>query len=425
MTPRRVVITGIGLVSTFGGDPEQFFQALARGTNAIRPIDSIEGLGGRAVLGAPATGFNPRDHVDGKSLRLMAPAVAFGVAAAQMAMADAGLAADAIDPVRLGAFVGSRGHSSDRQDLVGAVQRATESGEFHLTTYGAVGLPLVHPMWLLKGLANNVLYFISLKFNAQGMNNNISLSGVGGTMAVGEAFHAVQRGYLDGALAGGYDSSLDIDRAEMFGESHLLSASMDPNAASRPFDARRDGFVPGEGAGFFVLEPLDKARARGANIYGEIKGYGAATAPYSPTHLGPSAKGFAGALAAAIDDAGGRAPEAVFAHGLATRVSDAEETRALKHLFGAKASGIPVPALKSMIGNTFAGSGGLETAAALFALKHQLLPPTINRTTPDPACDLDYVAGVEARPAALDTVAVNNVNLGGAHAALVVGRAEP
>jgi 3-oxoacyl-[acyl-carrier-protein] synthase II len=180
--------------------------------------------------------------------------------------------------------------------------------------------------------------------------------------------------------------------------------------------------VPAEGAGFFVLEPLDAAVKRGARIYGEVKGYGAATAPLSPTHLGPSATGYALALSTAIQDAGGAKPDAVFAHGLATRESDAEETRGLKQVFGAEAHAIPAPALKSIIGNTFAGSGVLEATAALFALRDGLLPPTLNLTTADAACDLDYVSGSEARPARLRAVAVNNVNLGGAHAALVLGR---
>jgi 3-oxoacyl-[acyl-carrier-protein] synthase II len=306
--------------------------------------------------------------------------------------------------------------------LLAAVRRASESGEFRMDVYGSVGLPLVHPMWLLKGLANNVLYFVSLKFNAQGMNNNISMSGVGGTMAIGEAYQAVQRGYLDAAVAGGYDSSLDLDRVEMFRASSLVSTHGDPAGASRPFDARRDGFVPAEGAGFFVLEPLDAAVKRGARIYGEVKGYGAATAPLSKGHLGPSAAGYALALSAAMQDAGGVTPDAVFAHGLATRESDAEETRALKQVFGPKADAIPAPALKSIFGNTFAGSGVLEATAALFALRDGLLPPTLNLTTADPACDLDYVPGSEARPARLRAVALNNVNLGGAHAALVLGR---
>jgi 3-oxoacyl-[acyl-carrier-protein] synthase II len=421
MTLRRVAITGVGIVSPFGSDPAAFWKAIAAGQSGVRLVDTVEGLEG-SVVGAPVTGFNARDHVDGKSLRLMAPAVAFGVAAAQLAMTDSGLPADAVDPTRLGAFVGSRGHSSDRQDLLAAVRRASESGEFRMDVYGSVGLPLVHPMWLLKGLANNVLYFVSLKFNAQGMNNNISMSGVGGTMAIGEAYQAVQRGYLDAAVAGGYDSSLDLDRVEMFRASSLVSTHGDPAGASRPFDARRDGFVPAEGAGFFVLEPLDAAVKRGARIYGEVKGYGAATAPLSKGHLGPSAAGYALALSAAMQDAGGVTPDAVFAHGLATRESDAEETRALKQVFGPKAGAIPAPALKSIFGNTFAGSGVLEATAALFALRDGLLPPTLNLTTADPACDLDYVPGSEARPARLRAVALNNVNLGGAHAALVLGR---
>ena len=194
--------------------------------------------------------------------------------------------------------MGSRGHSSDRQDLLPAVRRASETGAFRLDTFGSAGLPLVHPMWLLKGLANNVLYFLSSKFNAQGMNNNISMGAVAGTMAIGEAFHTIQHGYVDVAFAGGYDSALDPDRIEMFRRSGLMTKSSDPARASRPFDRCRDGFLPAEGASFLVLETVESARRRGARMYGELLGYGSAGPAGCVNGLGPSERGFAGALTA-------------------------------------------------------------------------------------------------------------------------------
>ncbi len=417
---RRVVVTGVGIVSAFGSDPATYWKAIAAGTSGVTRMP-VEGYEHGTVVGAPATEFSPRAHVDAKALRLMAPAVAFGVAGAQMAMADSRFAPESLAPDRFGVFMGSRGHSSDRLDLMAAVQRAAESGEFKLSTFGTAGLPLVHPMWLLKGLANNVLYFVSLKYNAQGMNNNISMGGVGGTMAIGEAFEAVHRGYLDAALAGGYDSGLDLDRVEMFQASTLLTKEQDPARAGRPFDRLRDGFVPGEGAAFLLLEPLDAAIARSAHVYGEVLGYGAATAPHTPSGLGPSEKGFALSMKAALADAGLAAPDAVFTHGLGTQDSDAAETAALKQVLGEKARHVPAPAIKSMMGNTYAASGGLEAIAALFAMDEGRLPPTVHLTDPDPKCDLDYVAGT-GRSAALHTVLLPNANLGGAHAALVLGR---
>jgi 3-oxoacyl-[acyl-carrier-protein] synthase II len=420
---RRIVVTGVGLVSPFGSNIDVFGKALHRGASAVRIVERIEGFRRTHVPGAPVEGFEPRDHVDAKALRLMSPSVAFGVAAAQLAAADAGLAPSEMDPVRLGAFVGSRGHSSDRQDLVPAVERATDAGNFSLAKFGAEGLPLVHPMWLLKGLANNVLYFLSLKFNAQGMNNNISMGGVAATMAIGEAFHTLQRGYLDVALAGGYDSVLDLDRLEMFETSDVISRSTDAERAGRPFDRQRNGFVPSEGSAFLVLETLDSARRRGARVYGEVLGYGA-SGPAASTALGPHACGFAGALAAALADAGGVVPDAVFAHGLATSASDVQETRALKTVFGANAARIPAPAVKSMLGNSFAASGAIEAVAALLSLRDGLVPPTVTLRDPDDECDLDYVAGTAARAMPLSIVALNNANLGGAHAALVLGRPE-
>jgi 3-oxoacyl-[acyl-carrier-protein] synthase II len=416
---RRVVITGVGLVSAFGSDPAAYWQALLSGTSGVirGPVEGVDG----EVIGAPVTGFSPRAHIDAKSLRLMAPAVAFGVAGAQLAMTDSTFALGSLAPDRFGVFMGSRGHSSDRQDLMTAVRRASQDGSFSLAAFGTAGLPLVHPMWLLKGLANNVLYFVSLKYNAQGMNNNISMGGVGATMAIGEAFQAIQRGYLDAAIAGGYDSGLDLDRVEMFRASTLLTAETDPARAGRPFDRRRDGFVSGEGAGFVVMEPLDAAVRRGARLYGEVLGYGSATAPNSPVGLGPSTKGFSLSSSAALADAGGVRPDAVFTHGLATVESDAAETAALKQVLGDRACATPAPAIKSMLGNTFAASGGLEVIAALFALDTGRLPPTVHLSEPDPACDLDYVAGT-SRAASLTTVLLPNANLGGAHAALVLGK---
>jgi 3-oxoacyl-[acyl-carrier-protein] synthase II len=421
---RRVVVTGLGLVTPFGCDVDRFWRSLQSGESAVLGLGAVDGFERANVIGAPASGFSARDHVDAKSLRLMAPAVAFGVAAAQLAAADSGLRFDSIEPVRLGAFVGSRGHSSDRQDLLPAVEHATDAGGFSLAKFGDEGLPLVHPMWLLKGLANNVLYFVSLKYNAQGMNNNISMGGVAGTMAIGEAFHTIQHGMIDVAIAGAYDSALDRDRLEMFASSNLMTKATDPARASRPFDARRDGFVPSEGAAFLLLEPLDAARARGARIYGELLGYGSAGPAASSATLGPHACGFSTALSAALADAGGVMPDAVFAHGLGTKASDMQETRALKTVFGPKAPRVPVPAVKSMLGNSFAASGAIEAAAAVLALRDGRLPPTINLIDKDDECDLDYVAGPTARSAPLSAVALNNANLGGAHAALVLGRYE-
>jgi 3-oxoacyl-[acyl-carrier-protein] synthase II len=417
---RRVAVTGLGIVSPYGSRTQDFWCSLSTGVSAGKMVDAVDPTSARRLVGAPVGGFSARDHIDQKSLRLMAPAVTFGVAAAQMAAADSGLAMETVDPIRLGAFVGSRGHSSDRHDLLPAVQQATDAGVFSLAKFGTEGLPLVHPMWLLKGLANNVLYFLSLKYNAQGMNNNISMGGVAATMAIGEAFHTIQRGYLDVALAGGYDSGLDRDRIEMFESSNLVTRVTDAATASRPFDRRRDGFVRSEGAGFLVLEELEAAEHRGATIYGEILGY-AASGPATRGIPGPHERGFANALMAALEDAGLDTVDAVFAHGLATQESDAAETRGLKTALGSHALTTPAPALKSMLGNSLAASGALEAAAAFLALRAGALPPTINLEVPDEECDLDYVAGSSARPARLGAVALNNANLAGAHAALVLG----
>jgi 3-oxoacyl-[acyl-carrier-protein] synthase II len=419
---RRVVVTGIGLVSAFGCDVESVWQALCAGESATRALNDLDGGRFAGVIGAPVSGFSAREYIEGKLLRLMTPAVAFGVAAAELAARDSGRDFAAVDPTRLGAFMGSRGHSSDRQDLLAAVQLATENGRFRLDIYGAEGLARVNPMWLLKGLANNVLYFTSLRYNAQGGNNNVSMGGIAGTTAIGEGFEAIRYGDVDIAFAGGYDSCLDADRMEMFTSAGLFASSNDPRRASQPFSATRTGLVPGEGAAMLVMESLDLAQRRGARIYGELLGYGNATGRSSPAATRPSGEGFARALEAAMTDAAGVAPDAVLAHGFATREVDEEETRGLKRALGSAAETIAAPALTSMIGYTFAASGAIQAAIALLALRDGRLPPTINLLERDPACDLDYVAGTEARPAALNAVAVSTANLAGAHAALLIGR---
>jgi 3-oxoacyl-[acyl-carrier-protein] synthase II len=417
---RRVVITGIGLVSAFGCDVETAWQALCAGQSATVALDAIDGKRFDGLIGAPVSHFSPREYIDPKWLRLMTPAVVFGVAAAELAARDSGLDFTSLDPVRLGAFVGSRGHSSDRQDLLAGVHLATENGHLRLDRYGTEGLPRVHPMWLLKGLANNVLYFVSLKYNAQGMNNNVSMGGVAATIAIGEAFDAIRHGAVDVAFAGGYDSCLDFDRVEMFTRSGLLALGDGAARASQPFSATRRGFVPGEGAAMLVMESLEAATSRGARIYGEVHGYGSATGRSSSVR--PSAEGFARALETAMTDAAGITPDAVLTHGLATPAVDVEETLGLTRAFGASAPAIPAPALTSMIGYTFAASGAIQTVAALLALRDGLLPPTINLLERDLACNLDYVEGTEARLLPLDTVAVSTANFAGAHAALLVGR---
>jgi 3-oxoacyl-[acyl-carrier-protein] synthase II len=419
---RRVVITGIGLVTPFGTDRATIWQAVTAGRSAVTLLHDIDGIIPGPVLGAPVRAFEAEAFIDTKSLRLMVPSVAFGVAAAKMAGADSGLAFDRLDRTRLGVFVGSRGHGTDRRDLSAAVRAASDGAELDLTSFARDGLALVHPMWLLKGLANNVLYFVSLEFGAQGMNNNLSLGGVAATTAIGEASRAIERGHLNVALAGGYDTGLNADRVEMFALSGLMTSSTDAVNICGPFDRARDGFIASEGAGFLVLEAHEAAIERGARIYGEVLGYGCCTAPAQTDTLGPSAEGFAGALRAALDDAGLDRPDAVFVHGLATPESDRAETAALYSVFAQQAPAIPAPALKSIVGNSAAASGTIEAALALMALEHGVLPPTINLHELDPGSELDHVAGYGAREHPMRTVAVANASLAGHHAVLVLGR---
>ncbi|MGH9482441.1 MAG: beta-ketoacyl-[acyl-carrier-protein] synthase family protein, partial [Terriglobales bacterium] len=332
-----------------------------------------------------------------------------------------------LDPARTACFVGSPGHAGDRDELLPALDLAYREHGLDLRIFGAEGIPTINPLWLLKSLANLVLYFVSLRLGAQGPNANICMSGAGGAMAVGEAFHSLRYDRADVAVAGGYESLLDEERLESFEPSGLLYlGDGEPAAASRPFDRDRAGFVAAEGGAFVVLEEVTRAEQRGARIYGEIRGYGTASTG-QPGRPSDSAEAFAGAMEAACADA--RLDpwdlEAVFAQGLATAGSDHAEAEALRQVLTARSAYTPITAVKSMTGNLLAASGPLELIAALGCLQEEgaAIPPILNCDHPDPDLGLGYVRGA-ARPGSFRHILINASGLGGTVASLVVERYE-
>ena len=423
---RRAVITGVGLVSPLGQSPAALWEGLRAGRSGVGPVPHVDLAPFRIHHGGAVRDFNPRKLIaDGKSLKLMTRPVRLGVAAAELAIADAGLDLAGLEAFRTACFVGSPGHAGDRDELLAATTLAMQSGHLDLQVFGSEGIATINPLWLLKSLANIVLYFVSLKLGAQGVNANICMSGAGGSMAIGEAFRAIRQDRADVAVAGGYESLLEEERLETFAPSGLLEESEGPpEAASRPFDRRRRGFVAAEGGAFLVLEERERALARGARIYGEVAGYGMAS-PGGFKRPCETAGAFLAAMQAALGDARCDAWEldAIFAYGLATDHSDRVEAEALKQLLTARAAYVPITAIKSMTGNLLAGSGPLEVIAACgaFAPQGDAVPAILNCEEPDPDLGLDYVRG-GPRQGEFRRVLLNAGSLAGNVASLVIER---
>jgi 3-oxoacyl-[acyl-carrier-protein] synthase II len=428
---RAVAITGVGLVSPLGNSASALWEALRAGRSGIGAVPHLALDAYRTRIGGAVRDFQPRQFIaDPKSLKLMTRPVRLGVAAMELAVRDAGLTDPAtlaaLDPARIACFVGSPGHAGDRDELLPALDLAYKEHGLDLRAFGADGIPTINPLWLLKSLANLVLYFVSLRLGAQGPNANICMSGAGGAIAIGEALHAIRHGRADVAVAGGYESLLDEERLESFEPSGLLYLGAGaPEAASRPFDRGRAGFVAAEGGAFVVLEEVERARRRGARIYATVRGYGNASSGL-PGRPNDSVDAFRGAMEAALADARLDAwdLEAVFAQGLATAASDHAEAQALKQLLTSRSAYTPITAVKSMTGNLLAGSGPLELIAALGALDgpEAAMPPILNCDHPDPDLGLDYVRRA-ARPGRFGRILINAGGLGGTVASLLLERA--
>ncbi|MGH9484401.1 MAG: beta-ketoacyl-[acyl-carrier-protein] synthase family protein [Terriglobales bacterium] len=370
---RRVVITGAGAVSPLGNAVPAIWAALRAGTSGVGTVPHMALDAYRTHVGGAVRDFQPRQYIrDPKTLKLMTRPVRLGAAALELTVQDAGVdeTRTGLAPERVGSYVGSPGHAGDRDELLPALGLSYGSNGLDLKRFGAEGIPIINPLWLLKSLANLGLYFVSMRLGAQGPNANICMSGAGGAMAIGQAFHALRGGRVDMAVAGGYESLLDEERLESFEPTGLLYVGdgLGPGA-SRPFDRDRAGFVASEGGAFVVLEELEHARARGAKMYGEVCGYGSASSGV-PQRPNDTAEAYEAAMGAALADAGiaASAVGAVYAHGMASDSGDRAEAEALARVFGARRASTPVTAIKSLTGNLLAGSGPLEFIGSLAAL---------------------------------------------------------
>jgi 3-oxoacyl-[acyl-carrier-protein] synthase II len=383
---RRVVITGIGVTSSIGLGAAPFWESLSQGRSGVKSIGAFDASRLPTRVGGEITGFDAKsfiDKKDRKSLRVMARAVQLAVAAAQLALDDAKVDKSKLDPVRFGVEFGAGLMPTELEELVGAAKLSV-SGQAEvadLKLWGEQGLAAIPPLWMLKYLPNMHACHVSILHNAQGPNNSITESDVAGLLALGEAVRILRRNQADFFLVGGSDSKinpLSLVRQCLFG--HLSRRNDPPVQACRPFDRRRDGTVIGEGSGVLVVEDLEHAQKRGASIYAEVLGFGAAF------DRGCTGKGLARAIRAALAQAKVKPEDIghINAHGLSSVHADVWEASGIRETFGDR--GTPVWAGKSYFGNMGSGGPLVELAGSLLALRHGTLPATLNYDEPDPAC---------------------------------------
>ncbi|MDR3632420.1 MAG: beta-ketoacyl-[acyl-carrier-protein] synthase family protein [Isosphaeraceae bacterium] len=424
---RRVVVTGIGVVSPNGIGRRSFSEAIVEGRSGVSFIESFDTTGLPIKIAGEVKGFDVTPFLgeNKKSAKLMSRAVGFAVGAAALAMEDSGLESNKLDPARFGVCMGTGITPVDVEELVGPIAKGLGTdGAFDMGRFSMARAESIFPLWLLRHLPNMAAAHISILHHAMGPNNTVVTACAAGTQAVGEAFRLIARGDSDVMLAGGCDSRLDPQLLVAYNAMKTVSASIRPPAeVSRPFDGDRDGFVLGEGAAVLVLESLRSARRRKATIYAEVTGFGSSFDAYGITRPEPEGKGAALSMTAALREAKVDPADIDYinAHGTSTRLNDIMETVAVKRVFGHRAGSIPMSSQKSMVGHLIGASGALEAAATALSLERGIVPPTINQEKADPVCDLDYVPNT-AREIPLRTAISNSFGFGGQNASLVMAR---
>ena len=413
MEKKRVVITGMGTVNPLGHNVHESWQAVRRGVCGIAPITRYDTAGRKVTLAGEVKNFDPEQWMDKREAKRMGLYAQFAMAAAVEAMADAGLTEnDGEDRTRWGCILSSGIGGMDI--TVGETLKAEEKG-----------YDRVSPFFIPMIIANMAAGLVAIRFGLKGMCTCPVTACAGGSNAVGDAFRSLRDGYADVMVCGGTEASVNALAIGGFTSMKALCTASDPERASIPFDAERSGFVMGEGAAVLVLETLEHAQARGAQIYAEVVGYGATCDAYHMTAPAPEGEGGARAMAEALADAG-VTPEAVGyinAHGTSTALNDAGETAAIKTVFGPHAYQMAVSSTKAMTGHLLGAAGAVEAVFCAMALKDGYLPATIHYQVPDPACDLDYIPN-ESRVQQVDYALSNSLGFGGHNACLLFKRWE-
>ncbi|MCS5691567.1 beta-ketoacyl-ACP synthase II [Cyanobium sp. FGCU-6] len=408
---RRVVVTGMGAVTPIGNDVGTYWEGLSSARNGVAPITLFDASRHACRFAAEVKGFDSAGWLEPKEAKRWDRFCQFGVVAAKQAVADAGLSIDDTNRHRIGVSIGS--------GVGGLLMMETQA---HVLADR--GPDRVSPFCVPMMIPNMATGLAAIALGARGPSSAVATACAAGSNAIGDAFRTIQLGLADAMVCGGAESAITPLGVAGFASAKALSfRNDDPATASRPFDRDRNGFVIGEGAGVLVLESLDHARARGATVLAEVVGYGTTCDAHHITAPSPGGTGGAEAMRLALADArlNPEAVDYVNAHGTSTQANDSNETAAIKAALGAHAQRIPVSSTKSMTGHLLGGSGGIEAVAAVLAIGHNLVPPTINYSTPDPACDLDVVPN-QAREHPVNVVLSNSFGFGGHNVCLAFRR---
>ncbi len=410
---RRVVVTGVGAMTPLGLTLEETWEGLLAGRSGVGPITQFDASGLPVRIAGELKSFDPTHYINFKEARRMARCSQVAIATAQASLADAGLSLPLADEERVGVLIGS---------AVGGLDRAIAG----VDTFRARGLARINPFVITSSLANMPSHHVSHWAGARGPISTVIAACATGTQAVGEAAEVIRRGAADAVICGGVEALIHFAPIAGFCAMRALSTRNDePERASRPFDAERDGFVYSEGCAVLVLEALGHAQARGARVRAEVLGHASSSDAFHVAQPDPEGMGASRAMQWALGDAGLMPDDVDYinAHGSSTPISDPIETRAIKRVFGKHAYEIPISSTKSMIGHAMGGAGAIEAAVCVLTVEQGMIHPTINLETPDPECDLDYVPE-GARKADVHVALSNSFGLGGQNACLVVGRFE-
>jgi 3-oxoacyl-[acyl-carrier-protein] synthase II len=410
---RRVVVTGLGLVSPLGTGVEKNWHAILEGRSGIRKITRFPTDGFASRIAGEVPDFKAEDFIESKEIKKMDLFIQYALGAAAMAVEESGLKIEGEFAEEVGVIIGV---GLCGLDTIEVTHKALLDG----------GPRKISPFFIPKVISNLAAGHIAIRYGAKGVNWTPTSACASGTHAIGEAYQLIRRGMQDAVIAGGAEAVITPLGVGGFAAMKALSTRNDePERASRPFDKERDGFVVGEGSGVLILEEREQALKRGAKIYAEVIGYAANGDAFHMTAPAPDGEGAARCMRLAIKDAGIAPGEIDYinAHGTSTEYNDANETMAIKSVFGEQAAKLAVSSTKSMTGHLLGAAGAVEGVYSVLALYHGVLPPTINYENPDPACDLDYVPN-KARKSAIEVVLSNSFGFGGTNACAIFRRAQ-
>ncbi len=406
---KRVVVTGVGAITPIGKNCNDFWDGIKEGRNGVDTITAFDVTDFKCKIAAEIKDFDAAEYIDKKDARKMDRYTQFGFIAAREAFENSGLDMEKEDPWRIGVITGSG---------VGGIETLETQHETLMTK----GPGRVSPFFVPMMISNMAAAQIAIHLGAKGANENVVAACASGTNAIGNAFNIIKRGECDAIIAGGAEATITPLAFAGFCSMKAMSQNNDnPKLASRPFDLERDGFVMGEGAGFLVLEELEHAKKRGANIICELVGYGITNDAYHITSPAPGGEGGAKAMEFALNSAGITPDKIDYinAHGTSTKYNDSFETQAIKKVFGEHSKKLMVSSTKSMTGHLLGAAGGIEAIICALALKEGFVPATINYNTPDPECDLDIVPNV-GRKADIEYAMSNSLGFGGHNSAVIL-----